>query len=257
MDSLKYMNTKEWKQIRDRVLERDEHTCQECSSKKNLVVHHSRYDSLFNENMADLITLCESCHKRLHERLKGEIPAESKRGYYNSLKDTLNTITVEELKKIENDLGDSTHALYAKLSFYLCLKPQEIHVLFKEPERINLTEGIIRLNTRSIPIIEPIATEINNIDCKLFKDLTTRAIQIKLNACSKKVLGRAVNMIALRHSGALYYIEEGMPLEALGKFIGHVSFNQTVNYYGSPNKYWEFMKNYWSKVAHNPEKVKE
>ena len=46
------------------TLERDNHTCQMCGSKKLIVVHHKKYPA----TIKDLITLCRSCHAYIHKR---------------------------------------------------------------------------------------------------------------------------------------------------------------------------------------------
>ena len=53
------------------VLERDEHTCQWCGSKERLDVHHvdkkgRGFMGTIDNSMANLITLCKRCHRRLH-----------------------------------------------------------------------------------------------------------------------------------------------------------------------------------------------
>jgi 5-methylcytosine-specific restriction endonuclease McrA len=47
------------------VLRRDHYTCQKCSSKKNLEVHHKKPKALFPELLCVIengITLCDKCH---------------------------------------------------------------------------------------------------------------------------------------------------------------------------------------------------
>lgn len=56
-----------WKAKRKVILERDNYTCIECYSKENLHVHHIQYTGYAWEAPdSDLITLCASCHRRLH-----------------------------------------------------------------------------------------------------------------------------------------------------------------------------------------------
>lgn len=63
--------TPEWKELRDHILERDGHECQTCMNKENLQVHHKKYFFdvpawYYPDNY--LITLCNECHARLHEK---------------------------------------------------------------------------------------------------------------------------------------------------------------------------------------------
>ena len=66
-----------WKTRRIEILERDTNSCVICQSKSNLQVHHRQYHFMIRSNefkppwdYADhlLITLCESCHKRGHDK---------------------------------------------------------------------------------------------------------------------------------------------------------------------------------------------
>ena len=64
----RYLRTKKWREIRDLVLERDEHRCVCCSRTERLTVHHSCYDHLYNEreHLKELVTLCVVCHSQIH-----------------------------------------------------------------------------------------------------------------------------------------------------------------------------------------------
>lgn len=62
-----------YRKWRESVLRRDNYKCTECNSTKNLNVHHKKNFSEFEELRYDInngITLCESCHKKLHKRLR-------------------------------------------------------------------------------------------------------------------------------------------------------------------------------------------
>lgn len=55
------------KQLRASVLERDGHMCQGCFSTKQLVVHHIRpWRASRDNSLENLITVCRSCHARMH-----------------------------------------------------------------------------------------------------------------------------------------------------------------------------------------------
>jgi predicted nucleic acid-binding Zn ribbon protein len=51
--------------LRNEVLIRDNYKCQVCGSEKQLDIHHKKY---INE-MVNLITLCKSCHKKVHREI--------------------------------------------------------------------------------------------------------------------------------------------------------------------------------------------
>ena len=73
-DYYQYLDSEEWRKIRDLVLDRDHHQCQKCGSKENLQVHHTTYEHQYDErnHLDDLITLCESCHHGFHAIEKEE-----------------------------------------------------------------------------------------------------------------------------------------------------------------------------------------
>ena len=45
-----------------KILFRDKYKCVDCGAKKNLVLHHLKYDS----DIKNIITLCEECHLKRH-----------------------------------------------------------------------------------------------------------------------------------------------------------------------------------------------
>ena len=61
----KYLGSAVWQAKRERVLRRDNWTCQECNHVAQ-EVHHLTYENIGNEAMADLVSLCHRCHRRLH-----------------------------------------------------------------------------------------------------------------------------------------------------------------------------------------------
>lgn len=64
-----YLQSPQWLTKRQAVLHRDNYTCQMCSSTNNLNIHHVTYERLGNENLSDLVTLCNNCHSKLHNKL--------------------------------------------------------------------------------------------------------------------------------------------------------------------------------------------
>ena len=72
----KQLKTKEWRAKREKILKRDGYKCAYCGSKSKLNVHHKYYNLYPNGkhvNVWDypddaLITLCETCHKKVHEK---------------------------------------------------------------------------------------------------------------------------------------------------------------------------------------------
>jgi hypothetical protein len=55
--------------VREYVLFRDKHTCQYCKGKskdKILNVHHIKSRKIYGDRSGNLITLCQTCHKKIH-----------------------------------------------------------------------------------------------------------------------------------------------------------------------------------------------
>jgi hypothetical protein len=64
-----YLLTPEWRRTRDRALVRASWTCQRCSSKRFLQVHHRTYERLGAELPNDLEVVCADCHEGEHVAL--------------------------------------------------------------------------------------------------------------------------------------------------------------------------------------------
>ena len=64
----------EWRTVRDLILDRDNHACQNCSTKTNLEVHHKYYYGKMPWDTPHeyLITLCQICHANAHKDKKIE-----------------------------------------------------------------------------------------------------------------------------------------------------------------------------------------
>lgn len=65
---LKHLQSKRWANSRAQCLKRDGYKCARCNSTKALQAHHLTYERLGNERLADLITLCRTCHEQEHGR---------------------------------------------------------------------------------------------------------------------------------------------------------------------------------------------
>lgn len=62
-----YIASKEWQRKRLARIKLDGYKCHICGSSRNLNVHHLTYERLGHEDMEDLMTLCRSCHEKVHE----------------------------------------------------------------------------------------------------------------------------------------------------------------------------------------------
>lgn len=87
-----YLQTERWKRLSGLCKERDNYTCQFCRKHESqlsvpLNAHHTTYEYLNSENeqleLDSLITLCKTCHERLHETIDHP---ESLYDYYKKIK---------------------------------------------------------------------------------------------------------------------------------------------------------------------------
>jgi 5-methylcytosine-specific restriction endonuclease McrA len=61
------LDAKSYRELWRYVLERDGWRCQNCGDLKNLEVHHIRRRSKLGvDSEENLITLCASCHRKVH-----------------------------------------------------------------------------------------------------------------------------------------------------------------------------------------------
>jgi 5-methylcytosine-specific restriction endonuclease McrA len=59
--------TRDYEELRERVLRRDGWRCQHCGSMTNLEAHHQQFRSHSGADSEDnLITLCTDCHSAIH-----------------------------------------------------------------------------------------------------------------------------------------------------------------------------------------------
>lgn len=61
-----YLTSDHWRELRQKVLERDGHACSQCPVRARLHVHHLTYERMGRERLDDLVTLCEDCHRKVH-----------------------------------------------------------------------------------------------------------------------------------------------------------------------------------------------
>jgi len=69
-----YINSPEWYDKRQLILDRCNNKCEVCHNKKVIHIHHITYERLGNELLEDLQGLCLECHQKLHpdKKLKRE-----------------------------------------------------------------------------------------------------------------------------------------------------------------------------------------
>jgi uncharacterized protein YlaI len=70
-----YYGLPHWLNVRRSRLERDGRMCVLCDSVSDLRCHHVTYEHLFAEPLRDLMTVCDSCHDRLHAHCRLKFPS--------------------------------------------------------------------------------------------------------------------------------------------------------------------------------------
>lgn len=70
-----YYETDHWRETRDERMQRDDMLCVLCGEFSQLQVHHVTYRNLFHEPLCDLMTVCETCHSRIHEAARLKFPS--------------------------------------------------------------------------------------------------------------------------------------------------------------------------------------
>ena len=75
-----YLLSPEWEEIRQTLFASRGRVCEMCGSNKFIQVHHITYDRLFNEDPADLLVVCNSCHEKIHGKDKPKPQRLTKEG---------------------------------------------------------------------------------------------------------------------------------------------------------------------------------
>jgi phage terminase large subunit GpA-like protein len=66
-----YLKSDHWKDFRKRYWRSSRSkVCWCCGSSDHLQIHHTTYRRLGKERLTDVIALCESCHREVHDRLR-------------------------------------------------------------------------------------------------------------------------------------------------------------------------------------------
>jgi 5-methylcytosine-specific restriction endonuclease McrA len=78
--------SKKWKQFRKKILRRDKYLCRECNRYGKTTgantVHHCipvSEDPELKYNSNNLISLCESCHEKMHDKFDNSLTAAGQR----------------------------------------------------------------------------------------------------------------------------------------------------------------------------------
>ena len=69
----KYLSSKHWKIIKNKIYDKYSGECQKCHSiisREKADIHHITYKRLGNEKESDLILYCKNCHTNVHNQKK-------------------------------------------------------------------------------------------------------------------------------------------------------------------------------------------
>jgi len=65
---VEYLKSVDWKERRKELMEEANYECSECGAKATQL-HHLNYNNLgFEELDVDVVALCNSCHKEIHNK---------------------------------------------------------------------------------------------------------------------------------------------------------------------------------------------
>lgn len=64
-----YLNTPAWRSKSAEAKRRANQRCQLCNAGGEIHTHHRTYERWGNEEMSDLVVLCESCHAKFHNKI--------------------------------------------------------------------------------------------------------------------------------------------------------------------------------------------
>ena len=111
------LKSTQWQSLRKKVLFRDKFECQNCGSKKNLQVHHKEYfidesNKFFKPHeypINSLSTLCENCHKKLHQQTKVPVKKYNKMKLFDFFKEKFNSSKNDDEISGENFVNDERY----------------------------------------------------------------------------------------------------------------------------------------------------
>lgn len=69
-DYQRYLASREWSLLRERVRDRSSNHCEHCFLAPQQAVHHLTYERIGNELLSDLMAVCHPCHEWLSGKSK-------------------------------------------------------------------------------------------------------------------------------------------------------------------------------------------
>ena len=139
-------------------------------------------------------------------------------------------ITLEEFEKILKHTKKQDHKLAFKLGFLCCLRISEVLKLQKDD--VDKGRGYLFIRQakgkkdRYVPIPKPLIKDLKHLPIKIKR----RALQHAINRISQEVIEKRIHFHTLRHSGATYYLSQGMNLVEVQRLLGHSRIDTTTLY---------------------------
>lgn len=155
-------------------------------------------------------------------------------------------ITLEEFNKLLEHTRKPEHKLAFKLGFLCGLRISE--VLKLEKKDIEKSRGYLFIRQakgkkdRYVPIAKPLARDLKHIPIKIKR----RALQHAVSKISEESINKKIHFHTLRHSGATYYLNQGMNLREIQQLLGHSRIDTTTIYtHISPDDLQNKFKELW------------
>lgn len=139
-------------------------------------------------------------------------------------------ITIEDFNKILEHTKKLEHRLAFKLGFLCGLRISE--VLKLDEKDIEKNRGFLFIKQgkgkkdRYVPIARPLIKDLKYIPIKIKR----RALQHAISKISKEVIGKKIHFHTLRHSGATFYLSQGMNIREVQQLLGHSRIDTTTIY---------------------------
>ena len=155
-------------------------------------------------------------------------------------------LTDKEIAKIIRATKKKHHQLAFALGFFCCLRVSEVVNL--KPDDVDLGRNMLFIRQskgnkdRYVPIPKPVRRGLKHLPIKC----GIRSLQIAINNYGEKVLGKRINFHLLRHSGATYYLRNGMDVRVVQQLLGHSRLDTTMIYtHVNPTDVQEKMNEIW------------
>jgi integrase len=141
-------------------------------------------------------------------------------------------IDLEGFNRLLKGVSKPWHRLAYKLGFLCCLRVSEVVKLL--PGDVDGGRQMLFIRNakggkdRYVPIPKPIS--IKELRDNLPIRCGVRALEIAFKKAGKASLGKDLHFHTLRHSGATYYLSQGMNIREIQNLLGHSRLDTTMIY---------------------------